>query len=125
MALKIAGIDANSLSAHEVVPHLQKHVLMDGFQLVIDLERSRGSRFVDAPSGRSLIDMYGFYATLAVGFNHPYMAQPEVREELLAAATTKVANSDVYSALYAEFVDTFARVAGVAILGRYFFIDGG
>src|SRR5262245_42346564 len=113
------------LSPDEVLPHLRQHVLTDGFQLVIDLERSRGSRFVDAPSGRTLIDMYGFYATLAVGFNHPFMALPEVREDLLLAATTKVANSDVYSALYAEFVDTFARVAGVPGLDRYFFIDGG
>ena len=113
------------LDPHEVVPRLQRHVLTDGFQLVIDLERSRGSRFVDAPSGRTLLDFYGFYATLAVGFNHPYFDQPEVREELLVAARTKVANSDVYSQPYAEFVDTFERVAGFPPLDRYFFIDGG
>src|SRR5438105_11374105 len=97
-----AEIDHRGLAPHDVVPHLRQHVLTDGFQLVIDLERSQGSRFVDAPSGRSLIDMYGFYATLAVGFNHPYFSQPEVRDDLVVAATTKVANSDVYSQLYAE-----------------------
>jgi L-lysine 6-transaminase len=109
----------------QVVPELKKHILVDGFQLVIDLEKSRGSRFVDSVSGRSLIDMYGFYATMAVGYNHPYFNQPEVREDLLKVATIKVANSDVYSQAYAEFVDTFARVAGFPPLERYFFIEGG
>jgi L-lysine 6-transaminase len=62
---------------------------------------------------------------MAVGFNHPYLNQPEVREELLDAAAVKIANSDVYSVAYAEFVREFARVAGRPPLERYFFIEGG
>jgi L-lysine 6-transaminase len=37
----------------------------------------------------------------------------------------KVANSDVYSEAYAQFVETFARVAGLPPLERYLFIEGG
>jgi len=44
---------------------------------------------------------------------------------LLAAAKVKVASADVYSVAYATFVQTFARVAGLPPLERYFFIDGG
>src|SRR2546423_11058186 len=62
---------------------------------------------------------------MPVGFNHPYFDQPEVQRDLLRAAKAKVANSDVYSAAYAEFVDTFARVAGSPPLDRYLFIEGG
>jgi len=116
---------ASPVHPDEVLSHLKQHILMDGFQLVVDLQNSRGSRFVDAPTGRTLIDMYGFYATLAVGFNHPCFHQPAVRDELLTAAMTKVANSDVYSTHYAEFVDAFARVAGLPPLDKYFFIEGG
>jgi len=109
----------------DVVSGLKKHILVDGFELVLDFERSRGSYFVDAPTGKRLIDLYGFYATLVVGFNHPYFAQPEVREELAGVASFKVANSDVYTVPYAEFVEAFSRVAGRSPLDRYFFIDGG
>ncbi|NUQ44646.1 MAG: L-lysine 6-transaminase [Phycisphaerae bacterium] len=116
---------SGNIRPQDVVSELKKHVLVDGFGLVIDLERSRGSRFVDAPSGRSLIDMYGFYATMAVGFNHPYFDRPEAREELTAAANLKTANSDVYSTAYAEFVDALWRVAGLPPLERFFFIEGG
>src|SRR5213593_1401031 len=112
-------------SAKSVVADLQQHVLVDGFRIVIDLKRSRGSKLVDAVTGRESIDLYGFYGSLPLGFNHPYFDRPVVRQELLEAARTKVANSDVYSTHYAEFVNTFSRVAGLPPLERYFFIDGG
>jgi L-lysine 6-transaminase len=98
---------------------------VDGFKLVFDDARSRGSRFVDAATGRELIDLYSFYASQPIGFNHPYFDRPEVQADLLAAAKVKVANADVYTVQYATFVQTFARVAGLAPLERYFFIEGG
>ncbi|MGH7936882.1 MAG: aminotransferase class III-fold pyridoxal phosphate-dependent enzyme, partial [Chthoniobacterales bacterium] len=104
---------------------LEEHILLDGFKIVIDLEKSRGSYLVDAASGHRLIDLYGFFGSMPIGFNHPYFDQPEVQRDLLRAAKAKVANSDVYSKAYAEFVETFARVAGLAPLERYLFIEGG
>ena len=109
----------------KLVSDLQRHVLIDGFRIVIDFKKSRGSKLVDAGTGRELIDLYGFYGSLPLGFNHPHFDRPAVQQELLEAARTKVANSDVYSAYYAEFVNTFARVVGLPPLERYFFIDGG
>src|SRR5512137_3082773 len=108
-----------------VIAELERHILVDGFKLVFDLARSRGSRFVDAATGRELIDLYGLYASQPVGFNHPYFDRPEVQADLLAAARVKVANADVYTVQYATFVETFARVMGLPPLDRYFFIEGG
>src|SRR6266404_4494636 len=108
-----------------VVSELEKHILVDGFRIVIDLNKSRGSYLVDEVTGRELLDLYGFYGALPVGFNHPLFSRPEVQADLLQAAGTKVANSDVLSVPYATFVDTFSRVVGLAPLERYFFIEGG
>ncbi len=116
---------ASQVPPEAVVADLEKHVLVDGFRIVIDLERSRGSRLVDAVTRREFIDLYGFYGSLPVGFNHPHFDQPEVQAELLAASKLKIANADVYSSCYATFVQTFAAVAGLPPLERYFFIDGG
>jgi len=113
------------ISAGEVLPTLKRHILVDGFGLVVDLENSRGSHFRDAATGRTLIDMYSFYASMPIGFNHPYFSRPDVREELLESAMVKVANSDVYTTHYARFVQTFERVMGVPSMDRYFFIEGG
>ena len=117
--------DRAKINPSKVLTELQKHILLDGFQLVVDLQRSSGSRFYDANSGRTLIDMYSFYASMPIGFNHPYFDRPEVREKLLAAARVKVANSDVYSTQMADFVQTFDRVVGIPEMPRLFFIEGG
>src|SRR5215467_2183764 len=115
----------SSIPSKEVIAELEKHILVDGFKLVFDLEKSRGSRFVDAATGRELIDLYSFYASQPIGFNHPYFDRPEVKADLLAAAKVKVANPDVYTVQLARFVQIFSRVVGLAPLDRYFFIEGG
>jgi L-lysine 6-transaminase len=108
-----------------VLQRLERHILLDGFRVVIDLEKSRGSYLYDSATGRRLIDLYGFFGSMPVGFNHPYFDRDEVKRDLLRAAKVKIANSDVYSEGYAEFVDTFARVVGLPPLDRYLFIEGG
>jgi L-lysine 6-transaminase len=113
------------MNASRVLESLEQHILLDGFRIVIDLEKSRGSYLYDAANGHRLIDLYGFFGSMAVGFNHPHFSDPAVERELLQAAKTKVANSDVYSQAYAEFVETFTRVVGLPPLTRYLFIDGG
>ena len=63
---KTAGISAKTshwpaaVAPGDVVSSLEQHVLVDGFKLVFDLEKSRGSRFVDAATGREFNDLYGF-----------------------------------------------------------------
>ena len=114
-----------NIPAARVIHELEKHILADGFKIVIDLERSRGSHLVDAATGREFIDLYSFYASTPIGYNHPDLNHPATEAELLAAAKIKVANSDMYSVPYATFVDTFARVMPLRPLDRFFFIEGG
>jgi L-lysine 6-transaminase len=114
-----------SPSPDHVVNELEKHVLIDGFQIVADLQKSQGSYIVDAVTGRRLLDCYGFFGSMPLGFNHPWFDQPEVKADLAEAARVKVANPDVYSVQYAQFVRTFSRVAGLPPLERFFFIEGG
>jgi L-lysine 6-transaminase len=112
-------------SAADALKSLEAHILMDGFRIVFDLQRSRGSYIYDAGTSHRLIDFYGFFGSVPVGFNHPYFDDVAVQEELLRAAKIKIANSDIYSEDYAEFVETLARVAGLPPLDRYLFIEGG
>lgn len=125
-ANKVRAMEKNSAVApRDVLATLERHILVDGFKLIFDCEKSHGSHFVDAATGRSLIDLYSFYASQPVGFNHPHFDRPEVQADLLRAAKVKVANADVYTTQLATFVETFARVVGVKPLERYFFIEGG
>ena len=114
-----------SISPDHVIAELEQHILVDGFKSIFDTEQSHGSWFVDAATGRELIDLYSFYASQPIGFNHPHFDRPEVKADLLTAARVKVANADVYTVQFANFIQAFARVAGLAPLDRYFFIEGG
>jgi L-lysine 6-transaminase len=109
----------------KVLETIEQHVLLDGFKIVVDLDKSRGSYLHNRVDNRRLIDLYGFFGSMPVGFNHPHFDDPEVKRDLLRAAKVKIANSDVYSAGYAEFVATFERVVGLPPLQRYLFIEGG
>src|SRR5947207_5900619 len=120
-----ASKDRNSVTATNVLKTLEQHILLDGFKVVVDLEKSRGSYLYDAATGHRLIDLYGFFGSMPVGFNHPYFDRDDVKRDLLRAAKVKIANSDVYSEGYGQFVETFARVAGLPPMERYLFIEGG
>lgn len=114
------------LCPKDVLDALSRHILVDGYHVVMDMEQSHGSYLFDARSGRPLLDFFTNFATMPIGYNHPKMADPEMRERLLQAALTKPANSDIYTADYAEFVETFARLAIPAShAGHLFFIEGG
>jgi len=114
-----------TISPSKILEEIEQHVLLDGFKVVVDLDKSRGSYLYNAVTNKPLIDLYGFFGSNPIGFNHPYFNDPAVQRDLLRAAKIKIANSDVYSEGYAEFVETFERVVGRAPLERYLFIEGG
>ena len=114
------------LAPADVHAVLGRSLLVDGFDLVLDLSASRGSTLVDARDGRAYLDLFTFYASSALGMNHPALTEdPLFREELLEAALNKPANSDVYSVPMARFVEVFARVLGDPRLPHLFFVEGG
>jgi L-lysine 6-transaminase len=104
---------------------LSRHLLVDGYHLVQDIERSHGVWLHDAVRGRDMLDFFGHFSTNPVGFNHPKMTTPEFRERILPAALNKPANSDVYTTFMAEFVETFARVLPESLRRHLFFVEGG
>ena len=115
-----------TIGAEQVHEVLGRSILADGMDLVLDIERSRGMHLVDARTGRTYLDMFTFFASSALGMNHPALADDEeFRAELAAAAVNKPSNSDVYTVPMARFVDTFADVLGDPALPHLFFVDGG
>jgi L-lysine 6-transaminase len=122
----MSSITSTHLSPENVLDVLSRHILVDGYHVVMDLERSRGSYLYDVRSGRPMLDLFANFATCPIGYNHPKMLDPEFRQQLLEAALIKPANSDIYTAAYAEFVETFTRLAIPASHAAHlFFVEGG
>jgi L-lysine 6-transaminase len=108
----------------DVHGRLARNLLVDGYRLVLDLERSHGSRLVDARTGRSYLDFYTFFASAPLGVN-PFDDDPEFLALLGRVAANKPANSDLYTAHLADFAETFTRVLGDPELPHLFFVEGG
>ncbi|MCU1621543.1 MAG: L-lysine 6-transaminase [Frankiales bacterium] len=114
------------MSPAEVHTLLGQHLLVDGFDMVLDLTASRGSQLVDARDGRTYLDLFTFFASSALGMNHPALVDDAAfTADLLEAARNKPSNSDIYTVAMARFVETFARVLGDPALPHLFFVEGG
>lgn len=105
---------------------LSRHLLVDGYPLVLDLAKSHGSWLVDARDGTEYLDFYTFFASSPLGCNPAGLADDgEFLSELGKVAANKPANSDVPTVEMAHFTETFARVLGDPALPHLFFVEGG
>ncbi|MBN2136028.1 MAG: L-lysine 6-transaminase [Acidobacteria bacterium] len=104
---------------------LKKNMLVDGFPIVMDLEKSHGNTLVDAITGDEYKDFFSGFASIPLGYNHPKMLEPAFLEKLKKVAITKVTNSDIYTSELAEAVKTFNEVGIPKYLSHLFFVSGG
>ena len=104
---------------------LGKYILADGFDLVLDLEKSYRNKLVDQKTGEEYIDFFTFFASSPLGFNHPTLNSPEVREVFANVSVNKPSNSDIYSTYMADFVEMFANFAKPDYMKYLFFVSGG
>lgn len=110
----------------EVRSILGKHLLTDGFDMVLDLQKSKGVYLHDSKSGRDYLDFFTFFASNPLGMNHDKLAgDADFVAKLGKVAINKPSNSDVYTEELAEFLDAFSRVAVPSTLQHSFFISGG
>lgn len=111
--------------AERVREVIGKHMLADGFHLILDLKNSYRNKIVDERNGDEYIDFFTFFASNPLGMNHPKLNSDEAREIFGYAAVNRPSNSDIYTTHMADFVDTFSRVAKPDYMKYLFFIDGG
>ena len=111
------------INSKKVKQILGKHILADGFDPIIDLNKSQGSWIVDHRDGKKYLDMFSMYASGAIGYNHPHIV--ENKSILGEISINKTTLSDMYNVYYAEFLNTFSKIAIPKDLSNAFFIDGG
>ena len=112
-----------TIDSKNVRATLGKHILADGYEPVMDMEKSLGSWLVDERDGSEYLDMFSMFASGAVGYNHPDILAG--KDRLAAAALYKPTLSDIYNVQYAEFVEAFSNTAIPEYLPHTFFIEGG
>jgi L-lysine 6-transaminase len=113
------------LHPDDVISVLKQHLLVDGIDLVIDLQKSKGVYLYDSRRKKNYLDLFSFVASNPVGMNHPSMNNPEFINYIGRVALNKPSNSDIYCSEIAEFSDTFFRIAVPDYFKYAFYIEGG
>lgn len=105
----------------------KEHLNADGMMpMVLDMGRSEGLSLYDRRTNRKYLDFFGFFASSALGMNHPKMRNDEdFLRRLRDASINKVTNSDVRTLHMARFLNTFSRLAKPDCFPYAFFISGG
>lgn len=104
---------------------LERHQLADGYSVVMDLEKSKGIYLHDSRSGNDYMDLFTSFASWPIGYAHPMMADADFQRQLSIAASTKVANSDLYTTQMAEFVEAFSTRVTPEGYPHHFWVSGG
>jgi len=114
------------ISPNNVRQTLQKHLITDGLDMVLDLKKSKGLYLHDSAHNIKYLDFFTFFASNPLGMNHDRLAgDPEFVAKLGQVAINKPSNSDVYTEEMAEFLETFSRVGIPDYLPHTFFVAGG
>jgi L-lysine 6-transaminase len=114
-----------SIKPTDVHKTLNKYMLADGFDLVLDLKKSKGCRIYDSRRGKYFLDCFSFFATAPLGCNHPELTSPEFIKKIGEIAINNPTNSDIYTVEMADFVDAFTKYAVPKHFHHLFFISGG
>jgi L-lysine 6-transaminase len=104
---------------------LQKYMLVDGYNIIFDMEKSTTFYIHDKLTGEKYLDLFTFYASAPLGCNNPKMTTPEFKKQLAQVAINKPSSSDSYTQEMVDFVDTFGRVAMKNDFKHLFLISGG
>lgn len=113
----------NPGKVHDV---LNKHILADGFDIVLDLDKSNGPYLHDSKYDKTYLDFFTFFASNPIGMNHPKLVgDADFMKNIAHVAAHNPSNSDIYTTYMAEFVDTFDRVGIPSYMPHAFFVAGG
>lgn len=114
-----------TIKPNEVHKTLEKYIITDGFDLILDLKKSKGCQIYNSRTRKYMLDCFSFFASAPLGCNHPSLDNPEYIKKLGELSINKPTNSDIYTTEMAEFIDSFAKHAVPSYLPHLFFVSGG
>ena len=110
---------------NQLLKDLGRHQLVDGYPLLVDLDRSHGSWIHDRIHDCEFLDAFTCFASWPIGYNHPGFLEPEMLETFKRASLSMVSNSDLYCEDLCHFVDTFSTHATPDGFPHHFWVSGG
>ncbi len=91
------------------------------FKIRIDFDKSHDSYIYDKDKAAYLLDFFGLYSSLPLGYNHPIFKSPAFVDEYMRIASIKVPNCEIISDEAGEFLAEFKAHPSTAIFKHFHF----
>jgi len=117
--------EVDEIKPQDVHKILGDLMLIKGYALVFDTEKSHGSYIVDSLTDKEFLDMFTFYASWPISHNHPSLREASFMKKISNVSIHNPSNPDIYTIEQAQFVSTFKRVCMPPEFKHLFLIAGG
>lgn len=121
----LSKLEVQNITPDQVHHILKKNMLVDGYDFVFDPKKSHGLYLHDSKTDKKYLDMFSFFGSGPISFNHPKLNNDAFKKEIGDIAIHNPANSDIYTKEMAEFVATFERVCMPEDFKHLFLISTG
>ena len=121
----ISKLNVANIKPNQVHNILRKTMLVDGYDLVFDPKKSHGSYLHDSVTQKDYLDMFSFFASWSLSYDHPKLNNNEFKHLMGELSIHNPANSDIYTKEFAQFVATFERVCMPQGFNHLFLISTG
>ena len=111
-----------SIKAHNII---KKITTGSGYDMIFDHKKSKGSFLYDSLSNKKYLDMFSFYASYPISYNHPDICNNEFKKYIGNIAIHNPSNSDVYTIEYANFLSKVNSMCMKDNFNKIFLISGG
>ena len=116
---------STTIDSKSVHDSLAKWILVDGYDLVLDLDKSSGAILHDSRSGKDFLDFFGCFGSTPLGWNHPSLTDKTWLESVHGVVANRPANSDLYTVEMARYVEAMGEMAVPEGYKHMFFVEGG
>ena len=86
-----------TINTKNALKDLGKNMLVDGFPLIMDMEKSHGNRIVDLISGKEYHDFFTCFATVPISYNHPKTKDKKFLKKLNAYLSRNSIQTFIYA----------------------------
>jgi L-lysine 6-transaminase len=116
---------STTIDSKSVHTSLAKWILVDGYDMVLDIDKSHGATLHDGRSGKDLLDFFGCFGSTPVGWNHPALMDEAWLKSTHGVMANRPANSDLYTIEMANYVEAMGEMAVPEGYKHMFFVEGG
>lgn len=111
------------MESEEIVESLAKHILLDPYHIITDIQKSYGPYLYDVRKEKHLLDTHTSYASLPIGYNHPYIV--ENKDKFNTVIVNKISNNKFYTQELAQFISKFASILPEELQSHLYFCFSG